>query len=127
MSRLYAAVAAVCFASALLAGPAIPAQADSIYDSQVERKLTGLTSSQRAKVNRILAQGEREFSAILRKHGIDPNARPVFEKLQAASDELIACQRKQRAAMAEVLNEDQLDQYDDVIEATGARVRRAAQ
>jgi hypothetical protein len=128
MPRFFATSAALCLSLVMLAAaPMGPAAANSIYDAQVEHKLSGLTSAQRAKVSRIVSEGQREFRAILRKYGIDPNARPNFEKLQAASNALIAYRRKQRAAMAEVLTEAQLDQYDDLIEETGARVRRAAQ
>lgn len=127
MSRLFATLAALCIAAGVMSHAPAPAAAGSIYDSNVEQKLTGLTGAQRAKVNRIVAQSEREFNAILRKYKINPSARPSFDKLQAASDSMIALRRKERAAMAEVLNADQLDQYDDIIEATSARVRRAAQ
>ncbi len=128
MPRIFATFAALCLAMGVMSQATVaPAAASSIYDAQVEQKLTGLTGAQRAKVSRIVSQGRSEFSAILRKYGINPAARPDFDKLQKASDELIAYRRKQRAAMAEVLNESQLDQYDDLIEAAGARVRRAAQ
>lgn len=128
MPRFIAIVAALCVTAASFAAtPARTASADSIYDSKVEQNISNLTGAQRAKVRQIVSQGRREVTSILRKHGIDPNSRPVFQKLQAASDDLISYRRKQRAAMAEVLNEDQLDQYDALIEATSTRIRRAAQ
>ena len=37
---------------------------------------------QRAKVRKIIAKSDREMAVIFRKYGINPNAKPVFEKLR---------------------------------------------
>ncbi|MGE0210244.1 MAG: hypothetical protein AB7S41_00950 [Parvibaculaceae bacterium] len=124
MPRLLVTCFAVCVSASALIAPSFAQE--SLYDAQVDTKLE-LTSAQRPKVNTILATGNKEFRAILAKYKIDINARPNFEKLRKASDELIAHRRKQRSAMAKVLTPEQLDQYDDLIEAAGARVRKAAQ
>ncbi|MGE0212140.1 MAG: hypothetical protein AB7S41_10630 [Parvibaculaceae bacterium] len=125
MSRLLALLSALCLAILLAATPvATPAHA-SVYDSNVIQKLK-LSSAQRAKIRPIVAQGSKEFRAILRKHKINPNAKPEMSKLMNASNELIAHRRKQRSLIKPILTPEQLDQYDDIMDATAARVRKAA-
>lgn len=124
MPRLSVTTAALCIAAVLSAAPASAQQ--SLYDAQITKNIK-LTAAQKPKVNAILADGDRQFRSILAKYKININARPDFDKLRAASDELIAYRRSQRAAMKEVLTPEQLDQYDDLVEAAGARVRKAAQ
>jgi len=124
MPRLIVTASALCLAAAMLAVPASAQQ--SLYDAQITQNIK-LTAAQRPKVNAILAEGDKQFRAILAKYKIDINARPVFDKLRMASDELIAYRRSQRAAMKGVLTPEQLDQYDDLVELAGARVRKAAQ
>lgn len=108
-------------------GPgAIEARA-SIYDSRVESRLTGLSPNQRNAVNRIVRQSDRELREVFRRYDIDPNGRPVFNKLWAASTELRSIERRERAAMKEILTPEQMEQYDAIIEETRIRVRAAAQ
>ena len=103
-----------------------PAAADSIYDSRVEQRLD-LTSAQRPQVSRVLAESRRQAMAVFRKHGIDPNGRPIFDQLFAASNELMAIERQERQAMKQVLTPEQLADYDRIINETRIRVRKAAQ
>lgn len=121
--------AALCVAVAAIAAAGLPdrsAQADSIYDARVEQQLK-LTSSQRQQVRKILAESERQATAVFNKYGIDPNGRPVFDQLRAASGELMAIARRERQAMKRILSPEQLDQYDQIIDETRIRVRKAAQ
>jgi len=110
---------------ALLAG-GLPAHADSIYDAKVAQKLSDLTDDQKAKVNAITKQTAAEMNAVFKKYGIDPNAKPDFDKLQKAGDELQAVGRREKAQMTPILSKAQMKQYNKIIADTGARVRKAA-
>ncbi len=112
--------------AALALGADRPAVADSIYDSRVEQRLD-LTSAQRPEVSRILAESKRQAMAVFEKYGIDPNGRPIFDQLYAASTELMAIERQERQAMKQVLTAEQLADYDRIINETRIRVRKAAQ
>jgi hypothetical protein len=52
--------------AALALGPDRPAVAGSIYDSRVEQRLD-LTSAQRPKVSRILAESKRQAMTVFQK------------------------------------------------------------
>ena len=122
-------VLAVC---AALAGGALglsplPAAAQGIYDANVVNRIDDLTPQQRAQVQKVVAESRRKAQAVFKKHGIDPNARPVFDKLQKASQELQAVQQQERRQMVKILNKDQYAQYSKIIADTQARVRAAAQ
>ena len=112
--------------AALALGPDRPAVANSIYDSRVEQRLD-LTSAQRPQVSRILAESKRQAMAVFKKYGIDPNGMPIFDQLFAASSELMAIERQERQAMKQVLSPEQLAHYDQIINDTRIRVRKAAQ
>ena len=107
-------------------GPDRPAVADSIYDSKVQQRLD-LTAGQRPEVSRILAESKRQAMAVFQKYGIDPNGRPIFDQLYAASTELMAIERQERQAMKQVLTPEQLADYDRIINDTRIRVRKAAE
>lgn len=126
MLRLPSASATLFLATIFLSASfSIPAHA-TVYDSNVVQKLD-LTPAQRTKVRAIVAQGQKEFRAILRKHKINPNAKPDMQKLMSASSELLGYRQRQRQKIAPILTPEQLDKYDDIMEETSARVRRAAQ
>lgn len=101
------------------------ASAASIYDAQVLRYLK-LQSTQRAKVRKIIRKSDAEMARVFRKYKINPNAKPDFDKLVAASSELTAIERRERKEMKKVLTKDQLKQYDELINITRIRVRKAA-
>ncbi len=105
--------------------PVTPSAAASVYDSRITERLK-VKSSQRAAVARIAKQGRRDTLKIFRKYGIDPNAKPDFDKLMKASSELQTVQRRQREEMKRVLTPEQLQQYDRIIEETRARVMKAS-
>jgi cytochrome P450 len=127
MQRPLASLAALGLLAAVAATmPAISPAVAHIYDSRVEQNLK-LTSAQRAKVHRIVVQGQKNFRAILRKHKININdPHPDMGQLMDASSELSAHKRRQREQMKAVLTPEQLRQYDDLIRATSDRVRKAA-
>jgi hypothetical protein len=104
----------------------IPAFAGNIYDSNVERKLP-LKGSQKSKVRKIVNQSDREMRKVFRKYGINPNRRPDFDKLRAASRELQAIEDREIQKMSKVLSASQFKRYKGLLEQTAARVRAAAQ
>ena len=110
---------------ALFAG-GLPAYAENIYDAKVEQKLSDLTADQKAKVSAITKQTASEMNAVFKKYGIDPEAKPDFDKLQKAGDELQAVARREKAQMKDILSKAQFKQYVKIIDQTGARVRKAA-
>jgi hypothetical protein len=110
---------------ALLAG-GLPANAENLYDAKVAQKLSDLTDDQKAKVSTITKQTASEMNAVFKKYGIDPEAKPDFDKLQKAGEELQAVARREKAQMKDILSKAQFKQYVKIIDATGARVRKAA-
>jgi len=110
---------------ALFAG-GLPAYAENIYDAKVAQKLSDLTDEQKAKVTAITKQTATEMNAVFKKYGIDPEAKPDFDKLQKAGDELQAVARREKAQMKDILSKAQFKQYTKIIDQTGARVRKAA-
>jgi hypothetical protein len=110
---------------ALFAG-GLPAHAENVYDAKVAQKLSDLTDDQKSKVSAITKQTASEMNAVFKKYGIDPEAKPDFDKLQKAGDELQAVARREKAQMKDILSKAQFKQYVKIIDATGARVRKAA-
>jgi uncharacterized FlaG/YvyC family protein len=110
---------------ALFAG-GLPAHAENLYDAKVAQKLSDLTDDQKAKVSTITKQTATEMNAVFKKYGIDPEAKPDFDKLQKAGEELQAVARREKAQMKDILSKAQFKQYVKIIDATGARVRKAA-
>ncbi len=119
-------VRASLFALAIMAAAATSAYG-SIYNADVESRLTGLSSSQKAQVQSITKKSWSDTLAAFKKYGIDPNGQPEFNRLVKASNELQAIERRERNEMKKILTPDQLDQYDDIIERTHIIVRKAAQ
>ena len=100
------------------------AWASNIYDARILQRIK-FTSDQRAKVKRIIRQSDREIAVIFRKYGINPNAKPVFEKLQRASSELQAIESKEKRQMKKILSSDQYKTYLGLLQETAARVVKA--
>lgn len=115
--------AALGFVGVIAAGPA---SAQTIYDANVAEKLD-IPAAQRAQVRTISQQSRGEMMAIFKQFNIDPNAKPNFDKLMRASGPLQAVARKERQAVAKVLDAAQLKQYDKIVNETRTRVRMAAQ
>ena len=122
IGRLIAAVFVACICLQSVQGPALAA---TIYDTQILQRMK-FTPSQRAKVRKILSKSKRERDAIFRKYGINPRAKPVFKKLQAASSELQALRSRQKRQMKVILSREQYKTYLALLEATAARVIKAS-
>ena len=101
------------------------ANADSIYDSHIEQKLK-LDDNQKSKVATIVEKTKSDMSAVFRKYGIDPDAKPSADLLDKAGPELQEIQHRERRELKAILKKDQLKQYDKIIEQTSARVSKAA-
>lgn len=98
--------------------------ASNIYDARILQRMK-FTGSQRAKVRRIIRQSDKEIAVVFRKYRINPNAKPVFEKLQRASSELQAIESREKRKMKKILSPDQYKTYLGLLEATAARVIKA--
>lgn len=108
----------------LLAAAAPVSAGHSIYFPHVAGQL-GLDAGQHAKVQAIMAQSERETLAVFAQHGIDPNAKPDWNKLFGARTALEAIERRERNLLSKILNKDQLKTYDRIMEYTRAQVIKA--
>lgn len=98
--------------------------AANIYDAQILQRMK-FSADQRGKVRAIIRQSDKEIAVVFRKHGINPNAKPEFDKLQKAASELQAIEAREKRAMKKVLSADQYKTYLGLLEATAARVIKA--
>lgn len=98
--------------------------AGNIYDSQVMQRMK-FSPGQRGKVRVVLNQSDQEMAAIFRKYGINPNAKPVFEKLREASNELQAVEAREKRKMKKIMSAEQYKFYRALLQETAARVIKA--
>jgi len=98
--------------------------AASIYDAQILQRMK-FSGDQRAKVRAIIRQSDKQIAVIFRKHGINPNAKPEFDKLQKAASELQAIEAKEKRQMKKILSADQYRTYLQLLQDTAARVIKA--
>jgi tRNA(His) 5'-end guanylyltransferase len=96
----------------------------NIYDTKILQRMK-FTPDQRAKVRKIIAKSDREMAVIFRKYGINPNAKPEFEKLQRAGNELQAVEAREKRSMKKILSADQYKRYLDLLQRTAAQVIKA--
>ncbi len=122
------------FASGLLVGSGmclaavLPASAQgtegTIYDPQIFKYMT-VSPEQKAKIDKILAQSEKAMVKVFAKYRIDPKAKPVFDKLRAASADLQAVESWEKQQMKKVLTKEQYADYLEILQATAANVIKA--
>ncbi len=118
--------AAVCLAVVVGFGAWGAAHADDdYYNARVAERLTGLTPEQHADVVRVTQETRRQMREIFARYDIDPAARPNFDKLMKAGDELQAMQRREADQMKRILTREQYQQYRDIIQDQRARVIKA--
>ena len=98
--------------------------ASTIYDSNILQRMT-FTPEQRGQVRDILEKSDREMAVIFRKYGINPHAKPDFDKLQSASGELQAMETREKRAMKKILTTKQYKTYLKLLQNTAARVIKA--
>jgi ribonuclease HII len=122
------------FASRLLVGfgmcvaAALPAGAQgtegTIYDPQIFKYMT-VSPEQKVKIENILAQSEKAMVRVFAKYRINPKAKPVFDKLRAASADLQAVESWEKKQMKKVLTKEQYADYLEILQATAANVIKA--
>ena len=117
-------LATALVAISLVTVPLAAARADTIYDSHIVEQMT-FTPAQLPKVRAILSQTERTMVAIFNKYGIDPHARPDFDKLMEASTELQAAEANEKREMKAILSKEQYKHYLKLLQVTAARVIKA--
>lgn len=115
-------VAIVALAALTMSAPAV--WASNIYDARIMQRMK-FSGAQRTQVRRIIRQSDKEMAVVFRKYGINPNAKPVFEKLQRASTELQAIESREKKKMKKILSANQYKTYLALLQATAARVIKA--
>jgi hypothetical protein len=110
-----AAMALVCFCTP------VPLVQASIYDSNVVQQLH-LTGGQKTAMEKLIRESRARRNHILRRHGIDPNAKPKMWHLMGASSELKANVARERAGAKKILTPEQLRVYDAIIKQTRRRI-----
>lgn len=117
-------LATALVAMSLAMVPLATARADTIYDSHIVEQMT-FSPAQLPKVRAILSQTRQTMLAIFNKYGIDPYAKPDFDKLMEASNELQAVQANEKHEMKAILSKDQYKYYLQLLQVTAARVIKA--
>src|SRR4051794_23329741 len=92
----------------------VPLAQASIYDSNVVQQLH-LKGGQKTAMEKLVQESRARRNYILRKHGVDPNAKPNMWRLMRASSELKANAARERADAKKILTPQQLKLYDVVI------------
>ena len=123
--QLRACIAASFIVLALMLCLATGAKADrSIYFTDVSGQLN-LTSSQRPQVEQAFNKSERDTLKVFAKHGINPDAKPDFDKLFGARHELQAIAQRERNLMKRVLTKAQFKIYRKLMDHIQARIIKA--
>ena len=116
--------ALVVAVGAVLAMGADTSGAQTIYDSQVLTRME-FAPSQRQKVERVIEESGKTMSAIFKKYGIDPKAKPDFDKLREARHELQDLEATEKRKMKAIMTRHQFKYYMGLIQQTAANVIRA--
>ncbi len=118
-------LAGLVFSALFLAGTGPSAQAGhSVYFAHISEHLS-LDAATRRLVDKIMNKSERDVLTVFARHGIDPNAKPEFDKLMLARHELQAIERDERAQLRGILTPAQFKKYDKLIKQVHARVIKA--
>jgi hypothetical protein len=120
-SRLFVGFG-ICVAAALPAGA--QGTEGTIYDPQIFKYMT-VSPEQKVKIEKILAQSEKAMVKVFAKYRINPKAKPVFDKLRAASADLQAVESWEKQQMKKVLTKEQYADYLEILQATAANVIKA--
>ena len=96
----------------------------TIYDSQVLKHIK-FSAEQMQTVKAILQRSDREMLGIFAKYGIDPRAKPNFDKLREARYELQALETREKRQMKQVMTRAQFKYYLGLLQQTAARVIKA--
>jgi hypothetical protein len=118
------AVFAVAFLMSVPLGAAASDVAGTIYDSKLLERME-FSDGQVPRVKEILEASEAEMAIVFEKYGIDPNAKPEFDRLRAASTELQDIEAREKRAMKAILSKEQYADYLEILQGTTALVIKA--
>ncbi|NNF79144.1 MAG: hypothetical protein HKN05_14040 [Rhizobiales bacterium] len=110
--------------STLWAAGVGPCVAQTIYDAQVLTRME-FSPEQRVKVEHVIEQSDKIMTEIFEKYGIDPEAKPDFDKLAAARHELQDLEAMEKREMKAIMTRQQFKYYLGLIQTTAANVIRA--
>ena len=96
----------------------------TVFDPQIMSRMS-FESAQASKVKAILEKSEESIIKVFGKYGIDPKAKPNFDRLRAASTELQAVEAWEKKQMKRILSKDQYADYLEIMQATAAAVIKA--
>ena len=96
----------------------------TIYDSQVLERME-FSDSQRVVVEQIMQESAAVMAQIFERYGIDPHAKPDFDKLMAARHDLQELEAQQKRRMKAVLSRHQFKYYLGLLQITASNVVRA--
>ena len=118
-------VLAVMLAAGLAGGMARAAGTEgTIYDPQLLSRMQ-FSAAQLAKIKPVLDKSEASMVKVFAKYRIDPRAKPDFDKLRAASNELQAIEAQEKKQMKQILSKEQYADYLEILQATAAQVIKA--
>ena len=83
------------------------------------------TAEQLPTIKKILDKSEERIVKVFAKYKIDPRAKPVFDLLRAASNELQAIESWEKKQMKRVLSKSQYADYLEIQQGTAAAVIKA--
>ncbi len=116
-------LALLCFGAVWCSSPGV-SSAQTIYDSQVLERME-FSPGKRAQVEKIIEESDRVMAEIFKKHGIDPEAKPDFDKLYEARSELQDLEANEKRKMKAILTRRQFKYYMGLLQQTAANVIRA--
>ncbi len=96
----------------------------TVFDPQIMSRMS-FELAQASKVKAILEKSEESIIKVFGKYGIDPKAKPNFDRLRAASTELQAVEAWEKKQMKRILSKDQYADYLEIMQATAAAVIKA--
>lgn len=120
--RRCAIILVALWGSALLGATAASAQ--TIYDSQVLTRME-FNPEQREQVERVVEESQKIMADIFERYGIDPEAKPDFDKLREARHELQDLKALEKRKMKAIMSRAQFKYYLGLIQQTAANVVRA--
>jgi hypothetical protein len=128
VKRLVLKIAAAFMLAIAAASASAPVHAAStdgtIYDPQILSRMQ-FSGAQRTKVKAILDKSDASMVKVFAKYRIDPRAKPNFDKLRAASNELQAIEAWEKKQMKQILSKEQYADYLEILQATAAAVIKA--
>ena len=115
----------ICLVAAQPVSPAFAAGTNgTIYDLQLLKRMK-FTAKQLPTIKKILNTFDARMVKTFAKYKINPRAKPVFDKLRAASNELQAIESWEKKQMKRILSKSQYADYLEILQRTTAAVIKA--